>query len=331
MKLQSKHLFIVKIILVVILSLAGAWLLLEELYFSAVLILLGILFLAVSMHYDRKKLIRRMEYMISGIRSADFSFHFPTISAKDELNQLSKEMDEALEVFRNQTHNAFVDEAEIQAWQKLISVLTHEIMNSIAPIISLSETLNQANEMNLPADEEYRIMKRAMETIHRRSEGLLVFVENYRKLTKTPEPIILPIRVHVMLTSLQRLVSADDIRFSFTCYPDELVLRADQNMVEQILINLLRNAHEAIHEKPDGEIRIRAEQIGEELHISVIDNGTGISPEAIEKIFIPFFTTKPQGSGIGLSLSRQMMLRHKGHILVKSDAKGSRIILVFPQ
>ncbi len=331
MKINSKYLFILKIASVLLLSLLGAWLFLKELYFSTILVFIAITSVAISMYYDRKRLVSRMERMISGIRNSDFSLHFPEKDKKDELHRLSKEMDEALQIFRNQAQSSMMDEAETEAWQKLISVLTHEIMNSIAPIISLSETLSQTAETDLPTNEDYQIMKRAMQTIHRRGEGLLVFVENYRKLTKIPEPTILPIRMHVMLASLQSLVAADNIRFSFTCYPEELVLRADQNMLEQILINLLRNAYDATKEKTDAKIKVRAEQIGEEIHIAVIDNGTGISPEAIDKIFIPFYTTKTKGSGIGLSLSRQMMLRHKGRIVVESDNKGSRVTLVFPQ
>ena len=331
MKLQSKYLFIIKILFVVVLSLAAAWLVLKELYFSAILLLLGILLLAVSMHYDRKKLIRRMERMISGIRNADFSFHFPAESEKDELNQLSKEMDEALEVFRNRTHSAFVDEAESQAWQKLISVLTHEIMNSITPIISLSETLSERELPDEADPEAYRIMKQAMETIHRRSNGLLSFVENYRKLTRLPQPTVQPIHVQSMLKSMQQLVAPGGIEFTYSVYPDQVILKADKGMTDQLLLNLLKNAHEACALQSEPKIAVKAEKIGDEIHISVSDDGQGISPEAIEKIFIPFYSTKPTGSGIGLSICRQIMLRHKGRIVVKSDEKGSKFTAVFPE
>lgn len=330
MKIQSKYLFIMKIASVLLLSFLGAWLFLKELYFSAILVFLAIASVAISIYYDRKRLIFRMERMISGIRNSDFSLHFPEKDKKDELHRLSKEMDEALQVFRNRAQSSVMDEAETEAWQKLISVLTHEIMNSIAPIISLSETLSERNLSANDDGEDYRIMKQAMQTIHRRGKGLLSFVENYRKLTKIPQPFIQPIRAAALFESLQLLVKADQIRFTFSCYPEELVFRADRNMVDQILINLLRNANEATQKQPNPKISIRAEQIGNEVHISVIDNGTGISPEAIDKIFIPFYSTKSNGSGIGLSLSRQMMIRHKGKILVKSDEKGSRFTLIFP-
>ena len=329
MKLQSKYIFIIKIISIVLLSLAATWLFWKELYFSAILIFIGITFVSISIYFDRKKLIGKMERLISGIRNSDFSFHFPKKGTQDELYRLSKEMEEALQIFRDHTHHSFMDEAESKAWQKLISVLTHEIMNSIAPIISLSETLSTETNSAHFTNDEYQNMKQAMQIIHRRSEGLLTFVENYRKLTKIPQPIIQPIRASELFKSLQLLVEADKIGFSFTCYPEQLVFRADRNMVDQILINLLRNAKEATEKQADAEIKIRAEQVGNEVHISVIDNGTGISPEAIDKIFIPFYSTKTGGSGIGLSLTRQMMLRHKGRISVKSDENGSSFTLIF--
>ncbi|MCE1155543.1 MAG: sensor histidine kinase, partial [Bacteroidales bacterium] len=188
MKLQARYLFVIKIAAIVLLALAGAWLMLKGLYFSAILVLVVIVSLAVSVYLDRRKLISRMERMISSIQNSDFSFHLPETTTKDELHNLSAEMEEALQAFRRQTQSSFMDEAETQAWQKLISVLTHEIMNSIAPIISLSETLSDTAETPaLPTEDEYKNMQQAMRIIHRRSKGLLSFVENYRKLTKIPE------------------------------------------------------------------------------------------------------------------------------------------------
>lgn len=329
MKFSSKYRFIIKIIVLVLLSLLGAWLSLKTLYFSATLVFLLIVSLSVLLYYDRRKMIDKMERMIAGIRHSDFSYHYTDTESKDELNHLYREMNEALEIFRNRTQHSMMDEAETQAWQKLISVLTHEIMNSIAPIISLSETLSERKISNVTTAEEYHIMKQAMETIHRRSKGLLSFVENYRKLTRIPAPTRQPIRLKLMLKSLQQLVFSDGIHFSYTVYPENLILNADRNMLEQALINLIKNAHEASIEVQNRKIEIKAAQMGSEIHISVFDNGTGISPKALEKIFIPFYSTKKQGSGIGLSLSRQIMIRHKGKISVKSNKKGSVFTMVF--
>lgn len=329
MKLSSKYHFIIKIIAIVLLSLLGAWLCLEMLYFSAILVLLLIVALSVSLYYDRKKLIGKIDRMIAGIRHSDFSYHFTDTASKDELNRLYREMNEALDIFRSRTQHSMIDEAETQAWQKLISVLTHEIMNSIAPIISLSETLSERETAPQPTDEEYRLMKQAMETIHRRSKGLLTFVENYRKLTRIPEPTLQPIHLESMLKSLQQLVASDGIHFTYSIYPEKLMLTVDRNMLEQALINLIKNAREACQNQPSPKIDVKAAQIGSEIQLSIADNGTGISSEAIDKIFIPFYSTKPHGSGIGLSLSRQIMIRHKGRISVKSDERGSVFTMHF--
>ncbi|KAB2823073.1 MAG: hypothetical protein BGP01_05360 [Paludibacter sp. 47-17] len=331
MKLQARYLFVIKIAAIVLLALAGAWLMLKGLYFSAILVLVVIVSLAVSVYLDRRKLISRMERMISSIQNSDFSFHLPETTTKDELHNLSAEMEEALQAFRRQTQSSFMDEAETQAWQKLISVLTHEIMNSIAPIISLSETLSDTAEMPaLPTEEEYKNMQQAMRIIHRRSKGLLSFVENYRKLTKIPEPVLQPIPLEPMLKYLQQLMTASGINLSYSVYPQPLTLTADKSLVEQALINLIKNASEAGSAEQETIIDIKANKIGNEIHIIVSDNGKGISPQAIEKIFIPFYTTKPTGSGIGLSICRQVMLRHKGKISVQSDEHGSRFTLTFP-
>jgi len=319
-----------KIAAILLLSLSGAWLYMQKLYFSSLLLLIFILIVSVSLYYDRKKMISRMERMISGIRHADYSFHYPQNSSERELNRLSKEMDDALRHFREQAQHAYMEEAETEAWQKLISVLTHEIMNSIAPIISLSETLGKEEGATFQSEEECRNMRRAMQTIHRRSAGLLTFVENYRKLTRIPQPVMQPIRAGDLFRSLQLLVEADQIHFTYSCYPEQLVFRGDRNMVDQMLINLLRNAHEATEQTASPQIRIDARQEGDSVRITVSDNGCGISAEAMGKVFIPFYSTKSGGSGIGLSLCRQMMLLHKGSVSLLSDGEGTAITLQFP-
>ena len=131
MKIKSKHKFLLKVTAIVLLSLAGVWLFWSQLYFSALFMLFGVVGFAISLYYDRKKLIEKMERMIGGIRNADFTTHFRTSRSDDELDNLMAEMNEALEMFRERTHDSMVEEAEAIAWQKLISVLTHEIMNSI--------------------------------------------------------------------------------------------------------------------------------------------------------------------------------------------------------
>lgn len=129
---------------------------------------------------------------------------------------------------------------------------------------------------------------------------------------------------------MQLLVAPGGIQFTYSVYPDQLILKADKGMTDQLLLNLLKNAHEACVTQPKPEIDVNAEKVGGEIHISVSDNGQGISPEAIKKIFIPFYSTKPSGSGIGLSICRQIMLRHKWKIVVRSDENGSKFTMVFP-
>ncbi|NLD24910.1 MAG: HAMP domain-containing histidine kinase [Bacteroidales bacterium] len=330
MKIKSKHKLFLKVAAIVLLSLTGAWLFLSDLYFSSLLMLLGVIGFSISIYYDRKKLIERMEHMIGIIKNTDFATYFRTSNLNDDLDKLMVEMNDALEMFRERTHDSMVEEAEAAAWQKLISVLTHEIMNSIAPIISLSETLAEREMDKEEESEEYKIMKQAMEAIHRRSVGLVSFVENYRKLTRLPQPVMQPIALKSLLKSLQQLTSSYGIAFSFNVYPEQLILNADKGMVEQLLLNLLKNAKEACEGIENPAISVIAEKVGNSLKISVSDNGQGIVPEARDKIFIPFYSTKAKGSGIGLSLCKQIVLRHGGKISLNSDNNLTKFTAEFP-
>lgn len=330
MKIKSKHKLFLKVAAIVLLSLTGAWLFLSDLYFSSLLMLLGVIGIAISIYYDRKKLIERMEHMIGIIKNTDFATYFRTSNLNDELDKLMVEMNDALEMFRERTHDSMVEEAEAAAWQKLISVLTHEIMNSIAPIISLSETLAEREMDKEEESEEYKIMKQAMEAIHRRSVGLLSFVENYRQLTRLPQPVMQPIALKSLLKSLQQLTSSYGIAFSFNVYPEQLILNADKGMVEQLLLNLLKNAKEACEGIENPAISVIAEKVGNIIKISVSDNGQCIVPEARDKIFIPFYSTKAKGSGIGLSLCKQIVLRHGGKISLNSDNNLTKFTAEFP-
>ena len=330
MKIKSKHILFLKVSAIVLLSLAGAWLFWSNLYFSSLLMLTGIIGLTISIYYDRKKLVERMEHMIRIIKNTDFTTYFRASNSNDEIDKLMVEMNDALEMFRERTHESMVEEAEAVAWQKLISVLTHEIMNSIAPIISLSETLSERETGNEDESEEYKIMMQAMEAIHRRSVGLLSFVENYRKLTRLPQPVLHPIVLKPMLTSLQQLTSSYGIAFTFDVYPEQMILKADKGMVEQLLLNLLKNAKEACEGIENSAIEVKAEKVGNSIKISVSDNGQGIVPEARDKIFIPFYSTKAKGSGIGLSLCKQIVLRHGGKMSLNSDNNLTKFIAEFP-
>ena len=226
-----------------------------------------------------------------------------------------------------QNIGAELEEQEMEAWQKLIRVLTHEIMNSITPISSLASTANELLKdvvANGEAGDSLDDISNALQTIRNRSEGLSNFVDAYRNLTRIPRPNfqIFPIqglfeRI-IMLMRTQAAAGKVDLRSEIR--PASLELTADPELVEQVLINLAFNAIQAVAEQPGARVILsaRMDERGRVL-IQVEDNGPGILPEVLDKIFIPFFTTKKGGSGIGLSLSRQIMRLHRGTISVQSE------------
>jgi len=218
---------------------------------------------------------------------------------------------------------------EMEAWQNLIRVLTHEIMNSITPISSLASTTSaMLPEVQTEKDpgllqEIIKDIQSAIRTIQKRSDGLLKFVESYRQLTRIPKPNFEIIPVSELFRRLVNLSGDQFDRFHIevetNVNPESLEITADPILIEQVLINLIKNAVEALAdtEKPVLRLVSGLDQRGS-VYLQVIDNGPGIKPEVQEKIFIPFFTTKKQGSGIGLSLSRQIMRLHGGSISVAS-------------
>ena len=223
-----------------------------------------------------------------------------------------------------------LENKEIESWQKLISVLTHEIMNSMAPIISLSETLLEREMPATISDKNTSVTQQVLQTIHRRSKGLLEFIQNYRKLSRIPKPVFSQIHIAELFSDLQKLHASSNIQYQFNCTPASIQISADRTQLEQILINLIRNAEEACAETASPQIKITAYSKQGNLIISVQDNGAGIIPEAKDKIFVPFFTTKTSGSGIGLTLCKQIMALHNGNIKVNSTPeKGSCFELVF--
>lgn len=226
-----------------------------------------------------------------------------------------------------------LDEKEMEAWQKLVRVLTHEIMNSLTPISSLASTVNDMLKPASPEEgsstsltaETVRDVQDAIETIEKRSQGLLHFVDAYRNLARIPRPNFNIIGVRDLFYRVEQLMqdhmSSADVSFSSRVEPVSLELTADPELIEQVLINLLRNAVEAVTGRTARRITLNG-RIGESgrVLIEVSDSGPGISKDVQDKIFVPFFTTKPNGSGIGLSLSRQIMRLHRGSISVTSDS-----------
>lgn len=223
-----------------------------------------------------------------------------------------------------------LDEKEIDSWMKLIRVLMHEIMNSITPITSLSESLsNIYNDGGSPVSPDMVSVKtiattlQGLNVIKEQGKGLMSFVESYRKLTRIPEPerklfrvAELMERVRVLYDSLDK---SEKVKLSISIKNPDLEIYADQNLISQVLINLVKNALESNENNDKGKIKIVATE-GFNMHheICVIDNGPGIPEENIDEVFVPFFTTRQNGSGIGLSLSRQIMKVHGGNLKVRS-------------
>ena len=223
-----------------------------------------------------------------------------------------------------------LDEKEIDSWMKLIRVLMHEIMNSITPITSLSESLSNIFSTEgkpiSPAHVNAKTIATTLQglnVIKEQGNGLMSFVESYRKLTRVPEPVKklfkvseLMRRVQVLYNSLEMSGSSD---LSISLANPELEIFADQNLISQVLINLLKNALEANENNADTKITIVVSDcLNNHPEICVIDNGSGITAENLDEIFVPFFTTRQNGSGIGLSISRQIMKVHGGNLKVKS-------------
>jgi len=234
-----------------------------------------------------------------------------------------------------------LEEKEMEAWQNLIRVLTHEIMNSITPISSMTSTLlevlskddNQIKDKIEP--EKFEEIVDALETIHKRSQGLMNFVSAYRNMTLIPKPEFRPLPVRGLFKRVEGLMNHklthSGIAFKWHVDPESLELAADPGLMEQVMINLILNAIDAVNGRDDPSITLSAFMSAEgKIAITVEDNGSGIVEEALERIFIPFFTTKKQGSGIGLSLSRQILRMHRATIRAHSEInKGALFTLKF--
>ena len=232
-----------------------------------------------------------------------------------------------------------LDENEAKAWQKLLSVMTHEIMNSVAPISSLADTLK--NRLQLASrhieDDEGTVedLELGIITIKRRSEGLLKFAETYRNLNKITTLNLAKIYVRDLFETLFRLMQPSlqqkNIDIDVILKDPELVIEADVNLMEQVMINLLVNAMEAVKDQEQPHIVLSAyKAANQKVTIKIADNGSGIPADILDKIFIPFFSTKKSGSGIGLSLCKQIMMLHKGNVQVQStEGEGRGFLLIF--
>ncbi|MFA0961332.1 PAS domain-containing sensor histidine kinase [Roseivirga sp. BDSF3-8] len=239
-----------------------------------------------------------------------------------------------------------LEEKEMEAWQNLVRVLTHEIMNSVTPISSLAATVDdELMQYIRDCDDvtcsipvgDMEDVHMAIQTIQRRSEGLIRFVSDFRNLTRIPVPKVEKVPVREMFDHLLMLLR-QDITNSHThievdITPADMVVMVDRELIQQVLINLVKNALEALSESEQEEPRINLLAYYDEKGTAILkvrDNGPGIDEEALNKIFIPFFTTKKSGSGIGLSLSRQIMRQHKASISARSRMdEGTEFLMKF--
>jgi two-component system nitrogen regulation sensor histidine kinase NtrY len=252
-------------------------------------------------------------------------------------------LDRPLKLITLQNINSEIEQKEIEAWHKLIRILTHEIMNSVTPISSLTETMQGMLRTKDGQEKQITEMKQetisdiafSLNTIHRRTDGLLNFVEHYRQLTKVPKPVIENISLDNYFKNIIRLMNEQltknhiqiDVQLR-----EKNELLADPILLEQVLINLITNSIHALKETETPRIQILVYPTDNQTIIEVKDNGKGIPKKELSEIFIPFFTTKKEGSGIGLSLSKQIMSLHGGSIRAQSTENvGTSFYLSFNQ
>lgn len=231
-----------------------------------------------------------------------------------------------------------LEENEVDSWQKLIRVLTHEIMNSVAPITSLSSTLQRLLqtdmdcESNPEAGQQMDKAREGLSVIEETGKGLMHFIDNYRKLTKVPKPAFKTVIIKDWIKRIQLLLEEKlkeehiELKISFKTNQEEFI--ADEKLLTQVLINLLNNAIDALA-KSDKKIIVLLTSLDKtgKLQFSITDYGRGIPADELDKIFIPFYTTKENGNGVGLSLCRQIVRLHKGSISVKSEPGKTSFIL----
>ena len=235
-----------------------------------------------------------------------------------------------------------LDEREIESWQKLIKVLTHEIMNSMTPIVSLSRYIESVisdkdlrSKLGDENSEQYKDLQQSIDAIASRSQGLMEFVDAYRSLSHFPTPVFDLVNIGALFERIELLLKEKfqdaSIQFATKIDPANVSLVADVNFLEQVLINLLSNAIDAVAGRSASTIQLICRQRKDgKVTLQVTDNGCGISKDIIENIFTPFYTTKEKGSGIGLSLSRQLTTLNNGVLSVSSiEGEGSQFSLAF--
>jgi two-component system nitrogen regulation sensor histidine kinase NtrY len=237
-----------------------------------------------------------------------------------------------------------VEEKEIAAWHKLIRILAHEVMNSVTPVVSLSETVSSmlvneegvAKKLTELAEQDLDDIREACTTIVRRSKGMLNFVDEYRKLTQLPAPTKEVVSIKALFENcvslMQSIAKEQNCLIRYELNQPRLAIHADRKMIEQVLVNLVKNAIAAISKAQGGEVVLSAKLSDHGVIVKVQDNGEGIEEDLINQIFVPFFSTRKNGSGIGLSLSKNIMKMHEGDLKVQSqEGLGTSFIMLFKE
>ncbi|MDL2255957.1 HAMP domain-containing histidine kinase [Parabacteroides sp. OttesenSCG-928-K15] len=310
---------------IVLFSIAGAWLLVSETSFTfAFLCLLCIVALAIILAKEMEKTNRQLDNFFNAIRNNDYTVHFTGKKGDKFLNGLYEEMNRITAQFEG--NRAELAERQLY-YESIIRVLTHEIRNSITPIASLSADL-----VKYTGEYGKEGVIDGLQTIHQQAQQLHTFLNAYHHLTHLPDPVKENVEIAGLFRKLERLLCAepgsDRIRY---VSPEHLEIRLDPHLTTLALINLIRNALQATADHPAAEIRVEAGREATFSFLQVTDNGDGILQERLEDIFVPFYSTRQEGSGIGLPLSRRIMQLHGGLLTVDSvPGKQTLFRMSFP-
>jgi nitrogen fixation/metabolism regulation signal transduction histidine kinase len=308
-----------------------------ELVNSAALKMLGIYRLRQleDLHEPHPQLFTLIATLRTGVRQLYQTSDDESLSVQATQIQLRGKV---LRIVVLQNIQSELQQKEIEAWQNLTRVLRHEIMNSLTPILSLVGTMKEIVQLDItpeiPENEGVQDLTEALQTLEKRSAGIIQFVNAYRDFTTLPKPVFVEMPAKELLNGVlqlfQKSLQEAFIVTTVTILPDNLILTADADQIEQVLINLIKNAIEALQGHSHPSISIRGySDMNQRVYIEIADNGSGIEPEALERIFIPFYTTKKTGSGIGLSLSRQILQQHGGSLTVSSEVgRGTTFVMV---
>jgi two-component system nitrogen regulation sensor histidine kinase NtrY len=254
---------------------------------------------------------RKVDFMLDAIEDDELNFRFA------ESSGLNRSLNRLRWIFERQRQRN-----EQESWTKLIRVLTHEIMNTVSPIASLSDALSKYAD--LPPEEQEMDVKKGLETISASSRDLIKFVETYRELSGVARPVRKAVMLDDLVAKIMHLTEKQCLdagaKCTYSAATPDIMLYIDEGQISQVLINLVKNAIQASSKRID--IKSWTDTSGE-THVQVTDDGKSIPPEVQEQIFVPFFTTKPNGSGIGLSISRQIMNQHGGTITLVSTSPAS--------